>query len=271
MLKRLAIVGLLLAIAPIMPGQPNKASDQKQESAKQGQPAALPTDSPNKQASAQTYQPEANPNPPEWYASLKRPDWWLVLAAFSTLGVICWQSIETRKAAQGAFLNAQALITAERPWLVANFTKSQEDTIPESGSLRFCWEVRNVGRTPAKLTFAAARVVFNLDAEPLPDVPDYGEPDYHFTQRVLVPGATLAFLAYWYERKDGKYRRLYQTEDVEALDLIVGFGCVRYRDTFNSGKEYVSCFSDTTYINGKRIPEPFSPWMDAPAEYTECT
>ncbi|MGA9671117.1 MAG: hypothetical protein WBQ94_18045 [Terracidiphilus sp.] len=168
-------------------------------------------------------------------------------------------------------MNAQARITAERPWLVAYFTKSQADTIPENGHLRFNWEVKNVGRTPAILTFAAARVVFNLDAEPLPEVPDYGEPDYYFTQRVLVPGAAIRFLAHWYERKDGRYRQLYQTEDVEAIDLIVGFGCVKYQDTFNSGKEYISCFSDSSMIGRRSILGPFSLWMEAPGEYTRCT
>jgi hypothetical protein len=204
----------------------------------------------------------------KWY---EKSDWWLVLVAGCTGGVIFWQSWETRKSANAALLNAQALSTAERPWLVAYFTKAQDEKIPENGSLRFDWEVKNVGRTPAKLTFAAARVVFNIDKEPLPDTPDYGEPDYFFTERVLVPGGTIAFLSHWYERKDGKYRRLYQTEDLNVIDLLVGFGCVKYRDTFNSGKEYVTCFCDESTLAGMDVSDTFSPWMDAPSEYTDCT
>jgi len=108
MLKRLAILGLLLAAAPIVPGQPNKTANQKQEPAKQGQPAVIATNSPDKQATSQTDQAKPSPDAPKWYAPLERSDWWLVLAAFSTIGVICWQSIETRKAAQGAQRAADA-------------------------------------------------------------------------------------------------------------------------------------------------------------------
>jgi hypothetical protein len=273
MRKWLAIFGMLLTVAPIMASQPNQATDSKHATANQvqGEGKTVGADQADKQASGQTDQPKANTDPPGRYTALERPDWWLVIVATLTAAVICWQSIETRRAAKGALLNAQALITAERPWLVAYFTKSQEETIPESGHLRFNWEVKNVGRTPARLTFAAGRVVFNIDAVPLPDMPDYGESDYYFTERTLVPGGTFRYLSHWYEWKDGRYRQLYQTDDVKAVDLLIGFGCVKYRDTFGSGKEYVTCFSDSSVIGGRSIFEPFSPWMEAPAEYTKCT
>jgi hypothetical protein len=271
MLKRLTILGLLLAVTPFMPGQPNKAADQKQEPAKQGQPAVLHADSPNKQASSQADQPKANPNAPEWYTALERPDWWLVIVATLTAGVICWQSIETRKAAQSALLNAQAMITAERPWLVAHLKQFEEETIPESGRLRLSWEVKNVGKTPAKLIEADAVAVFNLDAVPLPDVPIYGYFPETLENRMLVPGDTYSFWAHWYELKDGRYIRLEKQNIGPRADLMVVFGYVKYRDTFDSTKEHISRFCDCTFISGSKVGGHVTNWDSAPAEYTECT
>jgi len=117
MLKRLAIIGLL-AVAPIMSGQPDKATNQKQERAKQSQPAVLSTDSPNKQDSSQTDQPKPGSNSPAGNTAVERPqvwwrdsNWYLVMVAIATACVIGWQSWETRKAAKGAIGAAGAAIT----------------------------------------------------------------------------------------------------------------------------------------------------------------
>ena len=268
MQKRLAI---LATVAVFVSGQPNIASGQKQESGNLEQQTVVKIDSSNNGVSGQTDHAKPGANPPEWYISLERPDWWLVLAAFSTLGVICWQSIETRKSAQGAFLNAQALITAERPWLVAHFIATEKRTIPEDGFAAFQWEVKNVGRTPAIVKEWAARVVFNTDFVPLPDKPDYGNPDWLFSERILVPGGTLRFWADWYEWKDGKYQRLSQPTGSNALDLLVGFGYVKYRDTFGGTKEYISGFCDCSSIGGRLLSGDWSQWTDSPDGYAKST
>jgi hypothetical protein len=207
--------------------------------------------------------------------------WWNVLVAWpegittwaiiATGFAIAWQSSETRKSAQAAFLNTQALITSERPWLVAYFIRTEETTVPDDGIATFEWEVKNVGRTPAAVKEFAARVVFNIDTEPLPDHPDYGDPDWLFSERILVPGGTLRFQAYWYEWKDGKYRRLCQPDGSQAVDLLVGFGYVKYRDTFDGVREYISGFCDTSTIGGKLLFGNWSQWTDAPAGYAKST
>jgi hypothetical protein len=110
MLKCLAIPVALLIFAPMVPGQPNKAADQKNQPTKQGQPSLPLANSNDKHPGGQTDQTKASPDAPKWYTALERPDWWLVMAAFSTLVVVCWQSIETRQAAQGALLSAQASV-----------------------------------------------------------------------------------------------------------------------------------------------------------------
>jgi hypothetical protein len=97
-MKRLAIFASVTILTVCASGQSDKVADQKQESARQSQPAALSTDSPNEQANSQTEQPK----PPKWYTTLERPDWWLVIIAGLTGCVIGWQSWETRKSAKGA-------------------------------------------------------------------------------------------------------------------------------------------------------------------------
>jgi hypothetical protein len=155
MLKYLAILAAFLAVATAISGQPNRAADQSQESAKRSQPAVLPTGSPNRQASSQTDQPK--PNSPSWWTALERPDWWLVIIAGLTGCVIGWQSWETRKAAEATVESAKATrdsirlqekgmkltVNAERPYLVI----SVESPSPN----KFVFIAKNEGKTPARI------------------------------------------------------------------------------------------------------------------------
>jgi hypothetical protein len=114
---------------------------------------------------------ESNPNPPKWYASLKRPEWWLVGVGFLTLGLIWYQAKKTAEAAEAtqratevikgqtailkdsvaaaeksadaALLNARAVINAERPWIVVS--------VESQGANQFIFKATNVGRTPARI------------------------------------------------------------------------------------------------------------------------
>lgn len=114
MRKWLAIFGLLLAASRAVPSQPDKTSDSKKQPAETSQTAVIPANSPNRQASRQPDQTKPEPDPPKWYAPLERPDWWLVIVAALTGGVIGWQAWETRKAAQGAKGNAEAAFSQMR-------------------------------------------------------------------------------------------------------------------------------------------------------------
>lgn len=123
---------------------------------------------------------------PTWYADLKRPEWWLVVAAFVTLGVIAWQAIETRRAAQAtkeaaeaALLNAQAVVNAERAWLTV--------TARAYGHERFYFEATNHGKTPAEIVNVAFDWKIGAVSE-LVDVP----PQYKLRSmdhpEMLLPG-----------------------------------------------------------------------------------
>jgi len=120
MLKRVLVTAILAIAVPSVPCQPNQAADKKQGTSTQSQPSSIPANAADKDSDGNANHPKANTDPPKWYTALERPDWWLVLAAFSTLGVVCWQSIETRKAAQGAKDNAIAALTQ------IEFLKSKE-------------------------------------------------------------------------------------------------------------------------------------------------
>ncbi len=73
----------------------------------------------------------------------------LVIVAAGTGWVIWRQTIATRKAAEAALLNAQALINSERPWI---------DVLPVSqGDGEWRFEASNYGRTPAELVSTSCR------------------------------------------------------------------------------------------------------------------
>lgn len=212
-----------------------------------------------------------------------------VIVAVVTLRKIERQTKATEDAATAARLNAQSLITSERPWLVGHFTQNGSVEFWESTPMKFLCEIKNEGKTPAILIDAAARAVFNTDGVPLPDEPDYGHAD-PLNQRMLLPGATYSFWvrAEGYEWKDGRWFPLEKTESGGMLDIImVGFGCVRYRDTFGETEEHFTRLCDYATIGSKagilydkspmaparvvQVNGPFSPWDSAPPKYTECT
>lgn len=102
--------------------------------------------------------------------SVGNHDWWLVVPAYITLAFLCWQSWETRrsakaaeKSAEAALLNAQALVNAERSWILAELgwwenqptrialTESKEGDGPIVSSITANLKLicRNEGKSPA--------------------------------------------------------------------------------------------------------------------------
>ncbi len=225
-----------------VPGQPDKAADQKQEATKQSQPAVLPADGQNKQDSSQTDQPKADLNPPKWYAPLERPDWWLVIVAALTGGVICWQSVETRKAAQGAFLNAQAVINAERPWMLV----SVKSSLGEIGG--FDVSVKNKGRTPAMVSEAwmGCVAVKKVSELPLPAVFPMDNP---IKNKVIIPGGTAHII--WFDQRLFKALLGDNLPQSDWEEQIFVHGKVLYRDLANPDKSVVH---ETRWIGVYQFP-----------------
>jgi hypothetical protein len=151
-------------------------------------------------------------------------NWWLVIVAALTGGVIGWQSIETRKAAQGAFLNAQAVINSERPWIVMTIEPGKKPN-------EFLLKAVNRGRTPAAILSAGEGVAIIEPGTPLPAVPEYTRVKKYEAPVMLIQGEYQTVLEF--DRKHLRSlcddrERFVKIEECSQMTYI--FGNVRYRD-----------------------------------------
>jgi hypothetical protein len=147
MWKRLAILAIAIFMADCVSGQANKAADNKQQPAKQVQSPVAFSVSPAKLT-------KQDADSPKWYAV---PDWWLVGIALVTGCFICWQSWETRRAADAT---EGALKASETSYKLARDTSERELRayltvtnarlfLYEDGSIEPRLTVSNSGQTPA--------------------------------------------------------------------------------------------------------------------------
>lgn len=282
MQKRLAILAILAFVAIDMSGQSNQGADSKQQSAKQVQAESneVGANKVDKQASGIADQTAHDSDSPKWYAALEKPDWWIVVAAFSTLIIISWQSVETRRAAKGAqkaakfaLLQAEHMAASERAWLIVNYVSREGKYVDKDGILELHWSIKNVGNTPAKLLETKARFEVFLDedlapADALPVIPDYGTP-IECNDRILAPQDTIGYFTKWETRKNGIYTPFVLPADSNQILFFCGFGYVKYSDAFGQICESRSC--DVSFINGHKIMDGFHPNPTAPAAYNKCT
>ena len=100
-----------------------------------------------------------------------------VIAAGFTLRVIYDQARYGRIAAEAALLNAQALINAERPWLMIQIDKEDKPSRDDDRAYAvFHLKVFNYGKSPAHVSCVRTREDYFLDPEKDPIVPpDYGK------------------------------------------------------------------------------------------------
>jgi hypothetical protein len=130
---------------------------------------------------------------PWWYELLRWPEGITTWAIIATGFVIGWQSWETRRAAEAtaksadaAFLNAQAVINAERALLLFKVEKEQISGL--SGPSIFHINVVNYGKTPARRLEISRPIhaVMTLNDLISLSPPDYGE-DLEEIQEWLAP------------------------------------------------------------------------------------
>jgi hypothetical protein len=264
MKKRPAILASAAILAVCVFGQPNKAANQKQQVSQQANQALIGPGATNKHKNGQTNETKPDPDAPDWYAALERPDWWLVIVAALTGAVICWQSIETRKAAkackeaaQAALLNAQAVINAERAWLTVTIADELSPlqilplnrvenerrqmrrilagkavSIEEDGEDRMCYiSIQNQGRTPAKIVGGSSAHCFIDRPGNLPVPADYSKP-------IFLPDPTFivnrdSFKIHPGFKPDFILKRDRTPEEVGYVtDFLMLYGRVVYEDVF---------------------------------------
>lgn len=156
----------LVLLAVSMPGKPNQTSNKD----KQGTSQKNETSTALKHNERTEEHPDkTNSNPPDRYAAIKRPEWWLVVAAFLTLVFVAWQAYETRRAVKGAAesvgaINGQTTIMQgqldtmkgqleleHRPWIAVSIEPSSPLVFDERGCVLTCKVTMiNVGHSAAK-------------------------------------------------------------------------------------------------------------------------
>ena len=87
-----------------------------------------------------------------------------VVGGFIGIGLLIWQSILSRRSANAAWLNAQAVISSERPWITI---------ISRQEAFSYSFWANNQGRTPAEIISLSVecRAVDNING--LPPEPEY--------------------------------------------------------------------------------------------------
>jgi hypothetical protein len=177
-LTTLLVIVLTISVA----GQPKRGSDSHTKQPDQQPSVSIGANYYN-QPSEHSSNP--NPNPPGRYAAIKRPEWWLVFAALATLAIVCRQTIETKRAVQvgrdsadAARRSADALVNIERAWIFEEIRFPNELPLLRHGEAivtMVVFELRNRGRTPARIRDIRLRFHTVTSADPLPDMPRYTE------------------------------------------------------------------------------------------------
>jgi hypothetical protein len=222
------------------------------------QDAASPTAGTDSESVAHDYQPPhitvANP-PPAAPAPWTMPQWiaWganVVLALLGYVGIMMALSLLKKierqtgyaeaaaeaaaASAQAALLNAQAIIHAERPWILI--------TVEPSRSMENSFTVMatNRGRTPARIIATEKRTRIAIDEKHLPSTPEYKseKADAPLVPIILLPGEFAAIEPFCRDDVKGlcdseeRFKRIETWE--EKLFL---YGRVVYRDLIASADD----------------------------------
>lgn len=148
------------------------------------------------------------------------------------------QTAVAQKAADAALLNAQAVINAERPWLLIKPSLTVHG-MPEVTSLTVAFKATNVGRSPAEIIFAALEWITLLNGEELRNEPFFSEAEPAGIQwthtRWLEPSEGFV--------PDGLEGRCHISDDAADLwkllkqgtRILIVMGYIRYRDAISNG------------------------------------
>jgi hypothetical protein len=163
-----------------------------------------------------------------------------IMMGLSTLKKIERQTIYSETAAQAAadsaqaaLLHAQAIIRAERPWILITVEPSRS---VENG---FTVTATNRGRGPARIVSTIDKITSAVDQSHLPEQPQYDEvtPSAALSSVVLLPGEATGIKSF--SRDDvksfcGSDEKLRRVEKWEELILL--YGNIVYKDLIAVGE-----------------------------------
>jgi len=229
MLKRLVMkyfpVAILAVLIVAILGVSRYAEGHKAENQKDAQtssPKAVVT--PNN-ASKGTQEAGKSEHSPDWFDTFTWPDGVTAWALLLTLLVIDWESTETRMAAQGALLSAQALINAERPWIVMTIEPGKETN-------EFLLKAVNRGRTPAAILSAGEGLAIIEPETVLPMIPEYSRIKKHEAPVMVVQGEYQIVLRFNRNHLRGMCKDRDQFVQIAGCSQFTYvFGNVVYRDS----------------------------------------
>jgi len=170
------------------------------------------------------------------------------------LGIICWQSIETRKAAQAAALNAQAIINAERAWMLPKITQPDYRDAMLLNEREDDWILpleitfANHGNTPAVAVKASWGVYSEKIVDPrsqtwvlaIPEPPKYDSEIVPFAPGAMyVPKAKTRFYLGIPKAFLAAEKRAWELEE-KCLSVR---GYIDYRDTFEKPHRTAFCYA----------------------------
>jgi hypothetical protein len=197
-------------------------------------------------------------NPVWWHIFFAWPEGITALLLLLTLAAITWQGWQTKKAADAALLNAEALVNSERPWLIA-------EVVRDSKNFHF-YEIRinNFGRTPARFIRGDATSVFTENPATLPIPPTYSSPIFLPKNLVIAPDKGFPVPHGYHVPK------LLQLAGGPDKTLVI-YGRIIYEDTIIAGVEHevAWCFGYVQRPRNGLLQGEFV--LIGPSEYTKNT
>lgn len=195
MLPRFFGIAIAILITLHVAGEPNKGTNHENGHPQNKTPITATS---NKQQNSRNAPDCTNYNSPHWYAPIKRPEWWLVIVGFLTLGVVGWQAVETHRATDAAQRSINVVASENRPWMLLEFGEREDrisTPIHTQGVPPACsFYLRNYGRTPAKLLLVKADMVIGNSAIKCPST-EIVEMGRRFIPQIIPPSESFSQMA----------------------------------------------------------------------------
>ncbi len=159
------ILAAVAALAPAcMSSQPNDAAYKEENIPGDRQRSTVTFDSHD----SYNYPEQAPPKPPAepwyWYTPFKRSDWWLVVVAAVTGGLIFWQAWETKNSVREVRRGIDVSKMKERAKIII---RVEPFDYAKSDGIRVTFDVANVGESGAIFSLALAGIyISQTDAMP---------------------------------------------------------------------------------------------------------